>query len=138
MTETETLVRFLNGADGVVRHFGTPADATEASVLLDAVHHLDESLITLHDDICIGSLDRGRCGDCGRMVIPHRKRGCAMAIPVVGQVLWLADNRYSIPFVGKWLWLRRKSSAVVGPDTPRPPSTVEPASRRPQTPSGPA
>jgi hypothetical protein len=140
---TAPLTYTLVAMDELVREAEVPADSVDAIELFDAVHTVRPDLDVLHDDLaeCLGPIDNtGRCIDCGRLVAKvHKQRGCAMAIPFVGAVLWLADNRYSIPFVGKALWLRRKNSAAGARSRPsRPPAAGPPAARRPSPPRGPA
>lgn len=88
----------------------------DAGLLAHEQHVLDQALAELGD--CLGGLDHtGRCQKCGRLVVRlHNKRGCAMVIPVVGQLLWLWDNAYSVPFFGKALWLVRRRIRPVSSD----------------------
>lgn len=127
MNDTSTLLRFLDSADEVVREAPVPADEREARQILAAVHQLgDDMMAGLHDQIvgCYGPLDpKGRCTHCGRLVVKvqtHKERGCLMAIPLVGSLLWLVDNPESIPYFGKKLWLRRSAAHTV-PASGKPP-----------------
>jgi hypothetical protein len=115
---TAPLTYTLVSVDELVTETGIPLDRAEAAELLDVVHVIQADLNGLHDDLaeCLEPLDAcGRCTECGRLVArAHRKRGCVMAVPVLGQVLWLIDGgAYSVPFVGKvlWLWHRKRVSA---------------------------
>lgn len=114
--ETKTLVRFLDAADLIASEAPRPTDAADAAEVLAAVHPLMDTTEALHDQIagCYGPIDhKGRCTDCGRLVVKaHKERGCMTAVPFLGGVLWLLDNPESIPFFGKRIWLRRKLSSV--------------------------
>jgi hypothetical protein len=113
---TAPLTYTLTAVDELIADTGVPIDRAEATELLAAVHAFGDTLDVLHDDLaeCLAPLDNtGRCTDCGRLVArAHDRRGCAMLIPVVGQVLWLLDNAYSIPFLGKALWLHRRRQVM--------------------------
>jgi hypothetical protein len=124
---TVPLTWTLEAMDELVREAHVPADRNDAVELFDIVHTVTDDLGGLHDDLaeCLSPLDAtGRCTDCGRLVArAHNRRGCAMAIPVVGQVLRLLDGgAYSLPFVGKALWLakRRRVLAAAPPPPARP------------------
>jgi hypothetical protein len=117
VSESSTFVRFLTGATDIVSGTGHP-DAAEAEVELEAIHTLAASVEARHDQVvgCYGPLDhKGRCMDCGRLVMTtttaHSERGCMMAVPLVGNLLWLVDNVESVPFIGKLIWRRRMTVA---------------------------
>lgn len=119
--ETETLVRFLDGAAPLVGGAPRPDNESDAASVLAAVHRVDEALGGLHDEVagCFGTIDNtGRCVDCGRLVAPGMWRahkegpGCLMAIPFVGTVMWLAAHREGIPVIGNLIWRHRRRSAT--------------------------
>lgn len=118
---TAPLTWTLNAVGDLVDEQDVPIDRAEAVELFAAVHSFGDTLDALHDDLaeCLAPLDNtGRCTDCGRLVArTHDRRGCAMLIPVVGQVLWLLDNAYSIPFLGKALWLHRRRQVMAKTST---------------------
>lgn len=129
--EIETLVRFLDGASFVAEQAPRPETAEEADEVLSSLHQLMTTTEGLHDQIagCYGALDaKGRCTECGRLVVKvHGERGCMMAVPFVGNLLWLLDNPESIPFLGKLLFLykRRRSAAIASASGPGSASSPE-------------
>ncbi len=116
MTESSAFVRFTDAAAATVAEAAHHPSADEAVAELEAIHSLASSVEARHDQVvgCYGPLDhKGRCTDCGRLVMAtaHSERGCMMAIPLVGNLLWLVDNVESVPFVGKLIWRRRIAAA---------------------------